>query len=140
MSEKQVTNMNPWIIITLAAAGVVFGIDYLLRKKKWKENSKKEKISLLVNMFSAGPYIFISALGMLWGIVAKNPETAFGKAIYDATLMMAGYYFVVAVAAAVSSLILRKKEKTKLSILVNIIALAYITVVLTVNSFVGEIL
>ena len=132
--------MNPWIIITLAAAGVVFGIDYLLRKKKWKENSKKEKISLLVNMFSAGPYIFISALGMLWGIVAKNPETAFGKAIYDATLMMAGYYFVVAVAAAVSSLILRKKEKTKLSILVNIIALAYITVVLTVNSFVGEIL
>ena len=77
---------------------------------------------------------------MLWGIVAENPETAFGKAIYDATLMMAGYYFVVAVAAAVSSLILRKKEKTKLSIWVNIIALAYITVVLTVNSLVGEIL
>ena len=140
MSEKQVTNMNSWIIITLAAAGAVFGIDYLLRKKKWKENTKKEKTSLLVNMFSAGPYIFISALGMLWGIVAENPETAFGKAIYDATLMMAGYYFVVAVAAAVSSLILRKKEKTKLSILVNIIALAYITVVLAVNSLAGEIL
>lgn len=132
--------MNSWIIITLAAAGAVFGIDYLLRKKKWKENTKKEKTSLLVNMFSAGPYIFISALGMLWGIVAENPETAFGKAIYDATLMMAGYYFVVAVAAAVSSLILRKKEKTKLSILVNIIALAYITVVLAVNSLAGEIL
>ncbi|MBR5305387.1 MAG: hypothetical protein IKU47_00505 [Oscillospiraceae bacterium] len=132
--------MNSWIIITLAAAGAVFGIDYLLRKKKWKENTKKEKTSLLVNMFSTGPYIFISALGMLWGIVAENPETAFGKAIYDATLMMAGYYFVVAVAAAVSSLILRKKEKTKLSILVNIIALAYITVVLAVNSLAGEIL
>ena len=132
--------MNPWIIIILVAAGAVFIIDYLLRKKKWKENTKKEKISLLVNMFSAGPYIFISALGMLWGIVAKNPETAFGKAIYDATLMMAGYYFVVAVAAAVSSLILRKKGKTKLSIWVNIIALAYITVVLAVNSLVGEIL
>ena len=132
--------MNPWIIIILAAAGAVFIIDYLLRKKKWKENTKKEKISLLVNMFSAGPYIFISAMGMLWGIVAKNPETAFGKAIYDATLMMAGYYFVVAVAAAVSSLILRKKGKTKLSIWVNIIALVYITVVLTVNSLVGEIL
>lgn len=140
MSEKQVTNMNPWIIITLAAAGVVFIIDYLLRKKKWKENTKKEKISLLVNMFSAGPYIFISALSILWGIVAKNPETAFGKAIYDATLMMAGYYFVVAVAAAVSSLILRKKEKTNLSIWVNIVALAYITVVLAVNSLAGEIL
>ncbi len=132
--------MNPWIIIILAAAGVVFGIDYLLRKKKWKENTKKEKISLLVNMFSAGPYIFISALGMLWGIVAENPETALGQVLYDATLMMAGYYFVVAGAAAVSSLILRKKEKTNLSIWVNIIALAYITVVLAVNSLVGEIL
>ena len=132
--------MNPWIFITLTMAGIIFGVDFLLRKKKWKENTKKEKISLLVNMFSAGPYIFISALGMLWGIVAKNPETAFGKVIYDATLMMAGYYFVVAVAAAVSSLILRKKEKTKLSIWVNIIALAYITVVLAVNSLAGEIL
>ena len=132
--------MNPWMIITLAAAGAVFGIDYLLRKKKWKENTKKEKISLLVNMFSAGPYIFISALGMLWGIVAGNPETVFGKALYDATLMMAGYYFVVAVAAAVSSLILRKKEKTKLSIRVNVIALAYIAVVLAVNSLAGKIL
>ena len=132
--------MNPWIIITLAAAGTVFIIDYLLRKKKWKENTKKEKISLLVNMFSAGPYIFISAMGILWGIVAKNPETALGQVLYDATLMMAGYYHVVAVAAAVSSLILRKKEKTKLSILVNIIALVDIAVVLTVNSLVGEIL
>ena len=140
MSEKQVTNMTPWIIITLAAAGAVFIIDYLLRKKKWKENTKKEKISLLVNMFSAGPYIFISAMGILWGIVAKNPETALGQVLYDATLMMAGYYYVVAVAAAVSSLILRKKEKTKLSIWVNIIALVYIAVVLTVNSLVGEIL
>lgn len=132
--------MNPWIIIILAAAGAVFCIDYLMRKKKWKENTKKEKISLLVNMFSAGPYIFISALGMLWGIVAENPETALGQVLYDATLMMAGYYFVVAGAAAVSSLILRKKEKTKLSIIVNIIALAYITVVLTVNSLAGKIL
>lgn len=132
--------MNPWIIIILAAAGAVFGIDYLLRKKKWKENTKKEKISLLVNMFSAGPYIFISVLSMLWGIVAENPETALGQVLYDATLMMAGDYFVVAGAAAVSSLILRKKEKTKLSIWVNIIALAYITVVLTVNSLAGKIL
>ena len=60
---------------------------------------------------------------MLWGIVAENPETALGQVLYDATLMMAGDYFVVAGAAAVSSLILRKKEKTKLSIWVNIIAL-----------------
>ena len=132
--------MNPWIFITLISAAAVFGIDYLLRKKKWNENSKEEKISLLINMLSVGPYAFLSALGMLWGIVAGNPETAIGKMLYDTTLMMGGVYFAVAIVAVAASLILRKKGKTKASILANIIAFAYITVVLTVNSLAGKIL
>ena len=140
MLEKEILNMNPWIIITLIMAGIVFGIDYLLRQKKWKENSIGDKISLLVNMFSVGPYTFLSVLGMLWGIVPYSPETAFGRGLYDATLMMGGIYFVIAIAAVIASLILRKKEKIKASIGVNVIALAYIAVVLTVNSLVGKIL
>lgn len=132
--------MNPWIIITLVMAGIVFGLDYLFRKKKWKENSKGDKISLLINMFSAGPYVFLSALGMLWGIVPNSPETALGEVLYDATLMLGGIYFVIAIATVIASLILRKKEKTKASIWVNVIALAYIAVVLTINSLVGKIL
>ena len=132
--------MNPWIMITLVMAGIVFGLDYLFRKKKWKENSKGDKISLLINMFSAGPYVFLSALGMLWGIVPNSPETALGEVLYDATLMMGGIYFVIAIATVITSLILRKKEKTKASIWVNVIAFAYIAVVLTVNSLVGKIL
>ena len=131
--------MNPWIIITAVMAGIVFGIDYLLRKKKWKDNSKAEKISLLINMFSAGPYVFLSALGMLWGIVPSSPETAFGEALYDATLFMGSAYFVVAFAALIASLILRKTEKIKASIWVNIIALIYIVAVLTMNSIVGKV-
>ena len=132
--------MNPWIIITLVMAGIVFGLDYLFRKKKWKENSKGDKISLLINMFSAGPYVFLSALGMLWGIVPVSTETALGEVLYDATLMLGGIYFVIAIATVIASLILRKKEKTKASIWVNVIALAYIAVVLTINSLVGKIL
>ena len=54
--------MNPWLLITLVLAGIIFGIDYLLRKKKWENNTKEEKISLLVNMFSAGLYAFLSAV------------------------------------------------------------------------------
>ena len=50
--------MNLWLVILLVMAGAVFGIDYLLRRKKWQDNSKEEKISLLVNMISIGPYIF----------------------------------------------------------------------------------
>ena len=75
--------MNPWITITLVTAGIVFGLDYLFRRKKWKENSKTEKISLLLNMLSSGPYVFLSVLGMLWGIAGGSPESAFGEVLYE---------------------------------------------------------
>ena len=132
--------MNPWVIITLVMAGIVFGIDYFLRRKKWNNNSKEEKISLAVNMFTVGPYIFLSALGMLWGITLNSPETAFGATLYDITLTMGGLYFVIAIVAVIASFILRKKEKVKLSIWVNVIALAYIVIVLAVNYLVGILL
>ena len=132
--------MNPWIIITLIMASVVFGIDYLLRKKKWNDNSKDEKNSLLVNMFTVGPYAFLSALGMLWGIASGSPENAFGEVLYDVTLMMGGTYFIVAIVVVIMSFILRKKGKIKESIWINVVALAYIVIVLAVNFLVGEIL
>ena len=132
--------MNPFVIIALIAAGIVYGIDYLLRRKKWKDNLKDEKISLLVNMFSVGPYIFLSALGMLWGIAFSGPESTFGAMIYDATLFMGGTYFIVAIVAVILSFILRKLGKMKPSIWVNVIAFVYIVVVLAVNSLAGELL
>ena len=132
--------MYPWIIILFIAAFAVFAIDYLIRRKKWKDNSKVEKISLLVNMFSVGPYVFLSFLGILWGIVPGSPESAFGKVLYEATLFMGSTFFVVAIAATFLSLILRKKEKIKASIWVNVASLLYIVTVLTVNSLVGKIL
>ena len=132
--------MNPWIIILLLAAGIVFGLDYLFRRKKWKDNSRDEKISLLVNMFSAGPYVFLSVLGMLWGIVPGSPETALGEALYDATLTMGGIYFIIAAVATILSLVFRKKGKLKASIWINVIALVYIAAVLAVNSLAGKIL
>ena len=132
--------MNPWVIILFVMAGIVFGLDYLFRRTKWKDNSKSEKISLLVNMFSVGVYIFLSALGMLWGIASNSPETAFGEVLYDATLMLGGIYFIVAIAAVILSFIFRKTGKIKASIWTNVIAFAYIAVVLTVNYLAGKIL
>ena len=92
-------NMNPWIMITLVMACIVFGIDYLFRRKNWKDNTTVEKISLIINMLSVAPHIFLSALGMLWGITGSGAETAFGNVLYDATLMLGGIYFIVAIAA-----------------------------------------
>lgn len=129
--------MNPWIIIVFVLAAIIFGIDYLLRRKKWKDNVRGEKISLLVNMFTAGPYVFLSMLGLLWGIVAGNPQSAFAEMIYEATLVMSGIYYLVAIAAVIMSLVFRKKGKIKASIWVNVAALMYIAVVLAVNSLAG---
>ena len=132
--------MNPWIIILLLAAGVVFGLDYLLRRKTWHNNSEEEKKSLLVNMFSAGVYVFLSAVGLLLGIVPGSPETALGEVLYEATLTMAGIFFVVAAVAVILSLVFRKKGKLKASIWVNVIAFAYIVAVVAVNALAGKIL
>jgi O-antigen/teichoic acid export membrane protein len=132
--------MNPWLLIALILAAIIFGIDYLLRKKKWENNTKEEKISLLVNMFSAGLYAFLSAVGLLWGIASDSPKTAFGEVIYNATLMMGSIYFVIALVAVIVSLILRKYRKIKASIVVNAVALAYIVIVLFANYIVGIIL
>lgn len=132
--------MNPWIIILLSTAATVFVLDFLIRRKKWKNNTKEEKISLIINMFSVGPHIFLSALGMLWGIVSSSPKTAFGKMLNDVTLMMGTTYFIVAIAAVILSLVFRKTGKVKASIWINIIALVYIVAVLVINSFVGNLL
>lgn len=132
--------MNPWIIILLILAAVVFVIDYLLRRKTWRNNSKEEKISLMINMFSAGPYAFLSALGMLWGIASGGAETAFGELLCHVTLILAGIYFIVAIVAVILSLVFRKMGKIKASIWINIIALLYIVVVFTVNYLAGAIL
>ena len=132
--------MNPWVIILFVMACVVFGLDYFVRRRKWKDNSKEEKISLIVNMFSVGPYIFLSILGMLWGIVPGSPETALGETLYDTTLMMGGIYFIVAIAAVILSYIFRKIGKAKASIWTNVVAFMYIAVVLAVNCLAGEIL
>ena len=132
--------MNPWIVITLFGAIIVFGIDYLLRGKKWKDQLRGEKISLLINMFTVGPHIFLSGLGMLWGITGSSPDHAFWEFLYNATLMMGSTYFIVAIVAVIGSLILRKKGKIKASIWIQGIALLYIIVVLAVNYFVGEVL
>jgi O-antigen/teichoic acid export membrane protein len=132
--------MNPWLFIALITSGIVFLIDYLLRRKKWNDNTKNEKISLIVNMLSVSLHLFLSAVGILLGIAGGWPKTALGHVLYNATLTMAGYYFIIALIDTVGSLILRKFRKIKASIWINIIAFAYIILVLCINCLAGELL
>ena len=42
--------MNPWIAIGLFLALVYYLIDLIVRRKKWSNNTKEEKISLVLGM------------------------------------------------------------------------------------------
>lgn len=132
--------MNPWLIIAVIGAGIVFLLDYLLRRKKWADNTKAERNSLIIHMISVPLYVFLSIFGLLWGIVAYSPDTAFGEILYDVTLTLGGYYWIIAAAAAIGSFVLRKIGKAKASIWINVIALAYMAVLLGVNSIAGKLL
>ena len=131
--------MNPWIIILLLGAVIVFLLDFIFRRKKWKGNTKTEKISLLLNMFFVGIYLFASGLGLLWGITGSSADTAFGQTLYDVTLTMLGFNWVIALVATIGSFILRKKGKIKASILINVIGLGYM-IVLFVISYLTDML
>ena len=52
---------------------------------------------------------------------------------------MANYIWIVAIFSTITSFILRKKGKTKASILTNILTLAYIIIVFVVNHLAGLI-
>ena len=130
----------PWIIITVIGAGVVFGLDCLLRRKRWKNNTTAEKISLIVNMLTVGPYVFFSLLSVLWGIAAIPPETAFGEIVYDVTLKIGQFYFIVAAAAVILSFVFRVIKKAKASIWTNVIASLYLVAVLGINTLAGKFL
>lgn len=132
--------MEIWVIISIPIAGIVFLLDYLLRRKKWKENTKGEKASLIVNMASVVPYMILSAFGMLMGIVGYDSQNAFGAILVDVTLAMGGIYFIIAAAAVIATLILRKIGKIKASIWINAAALAYIFLVAAVNYLAGTVL
>ena len=131
--------MNPWIIILLLGAVIVFLLDFIFRRKKWKGNTKTEKVSLLINMFFVGIYLFASGLGMLWGITGSGADTAFGQTLYDVTLAMLGFNWIIAIVATIGSFILRKKGKIKASILINVISLGYM-IILFVISYLTEFL
>ena len=132
--------MEIWIIMSLPLAAIVFLLDYLLRRKKWKENTKGEKVSLIVNMASIAPYMILSAYGMFMGIAGYGTETDLGAVLMDIVLTMGFVFVIVAAVAVIATLILRKFGKIKASIWINAVAIAYIVLVTLVHVLIGEFL
>ena len=100
-----------WSVPTLCLAAVVLLIDYIVRRKKWSENTKSEKTGLILTLVVSFPYIFCSIYGRLMGIVGprgKGPVTEF---LHEVLLAAGQGAIFVCIAALVASLVLRRQGK-----------------------------
>ena len=125
--------MESWFILSAPLVGLILLLDFLLRKKKWRENTAGEKVSLLINLIAIAPYMVLSAYGILMGITGCGAETELGLIVYDVTLYMASAYVLVALGAVVVAFLLRLFGKVKASIWIHAAAIGYIVVLSVVN-------
>jgi hypothetical protein len=109
-------------------------LDFVFRRKKWTDNTKPEKISLILNMLLVSIYIFGSFLGLLWGVTDSGADTAFGEVLYDVTLVILSFNWLIGVVATIGAFILRKLGKTKASIWINVLSLGYMVLLFVINS------
>lgn len=125
--------MEIWLILTLICSGIVFLLDFVFRRKKWTDNTKPEKISLILNMLLVSIYIFGSFLGLLWGVTGSGADTAFGEVLYDVTLVILSFNWLIGIVATIGAFILRKLGKTKASIWINVLSLGYMVLLFVIN-------
>ena len=118
--------MEIWLLLIALAAALMFGIDFLLRRKRWKKNTREEKQSLLVSLACLPAYVFLSVLGMLLGIAAPTAETVYGGLLFDMAVMTGRFIWVVSIAAFVLGLVLRKRGNPRGSKLAQLAAMGYI--------------
>ena len=86
-----------WLIPTLIFAGIILLIDFIVRRKKWSQNTKTEKSGLGLTVIAAFPYIFCSAYGFLFGIVGAQGSSAVMVALHNIVGLCAkGMAFVCA--------------------------------------------
>ena len=55
--------MNPWLVLMFVGAGIVFLLDYIFRRKKWKHNTKAEKISITYSNISSTDLVYNTNTG-----------------------------------------------------------------------------
>ena len=122
-----------WIVPTLFFAGIVLLIDFIARRKKWHENSKTEKIGLILTLLVSFPYIFCSIYGALFGIVGPRGSTSLMIALHEIAVLGGTGIAWVCLAATIASLILRKRGKAAASNLALLIGLLYCAVITGVS-------
>ena len=121
--------MIVWSIPTLAFAGIILLVDFIARRKKWDENTKTEKIGLILTLLVSFPYIFCSIYGVLFDIVGAKGTSALMIALYEIVVLGGKGIVFVCLAATVASLVLRRLGKAAASNWSLVIGLLYCAVI-----------
>jgi len=121
-----------WCVPSLIYSGIVLLIDFIFRRKTWKENTKSEKTGLLLTLLFSFPYVFSSTYGALFGLETYG-YGPFQKAIHTFVITGGFGISVVSIAATIASLILRKKGKSKASNWTLIIGFLYCALIVSAS-------
>lgn len=117
--------MSIWFIMGAILAGIVFVIDLIARRKTWNKNTKEEKISLIISFVCCPFYLFLSILGIFWGIYEGSYDTRIGEILHDVSIGMSAFFGLFALSALILSIVFRKIGKTKRSALIHLVPLGY---------------
>jgi len=120
--------MEIWLLMFIVVILLLFGVDFLLRRKKWRENTKQEKQSLLIGAACVPAYELLSVLGIFLSIAAPTAETELGGWLFDAAVMTGRFIWIVSLAAVILGLFLRKRGNPQASKLAQLAAMGYIAV------------
>ena len=119
-----------WILLAVAATGIVWLIDFIVRRKTWNQNTQAEKGSLVMTFMFSFPYIFTSVAGTLLG------KLDLGEKALSPIVVAAGYATpAVVIAGVLESIILRKQGKVAEANLAQIFAFGYCCVVIIAALF-----
>lgn len=116
-----------WIIPSLLFAGIVLMIDFLVRRKKWNENTGDEKIGLVLTLLFSYPFVFGSSMGILFGNTSVNGLLELVIAVIVCGLP------VISLASTIAALVLRKCGKAKASNWALMIGFLYYALLRTLN-------
>ena len=122
-----------WAVPCLFFTGIVYLIDFLLRRKKWADNTQSEKNGLILTFLMSFPYLICSAYGIFMGIVGPSHDGELMRKLYEILLVVGGATFAVCLLATISSLVLRKLGKSVAANWSLLIGLFYCVAVLAAS-------
>lgn len=114
-------------LITLIVLIIAFfGLDMLIRKTSWKENTHDEKISLGINFLTIPIYYVMGSVGVLFGMVGTTAQTELGTILFEISTILGAFTGVIVIIISIFSIILRKQGRTRASKWVHMGSLVYI--------------